>query len=125
MGSMRIFDSGGGGGRPRVAPSETPNPDTQHGRIIDAIKRVYDPEIPVNLYDLGLIYTIDIHGSQVSIKMTLTSPACPEAQTLPRLVQAAAETVEGVESATVDLVWEPRWEKSMMCDEARLELGLM
>lgn len=124
MDSMRIFDSSGGG-RPRVAATPTPDADSPKGRIIEAIKRVYDPEIPVNLYDLGLIYTIDIEGTHAEIKMTLTSPACPEAQTLPRLVQAAAESTGDIETANVELVWEPRWDKSMMCDEALLELGLM
>ncbi len=124
MDPMRIFDSTGGG-RPRVAATPTPDAHTVVGQIIEAIKRVYDPEIPVNLYDLGLIYSIVVEGANADIKMTLTSPACPEAQTLPRLVQAAAETVETIEAAAVELVWEPRWEKSMMCDEALLELGLL
>ena len=124
MDSTRIFDSSGGG-RPRVAATETPNADTVEGQIIEAIKRVYDPEIPVNLYDLGLIYTIAVADGHAEIRMTLTSPACPEAQTLPRLVQGAAETVEGIGSANVELVWEPRWTKEMMCDEAQLELGLL
>ena len=124
MDSIRIFDSSGGG-RPRVAPTETPNADTVEGQIIDAIKQVYDPEIPVNLYDLGLIYSIAVAGGHAEIRMTLTSPACPEAQTLPRLVQGAAETVEEIESANVELVWQPAWTKDMMCDEAQLELGLL
>lgn len=124
MDPIRLFDSSHGG-RPRVAPTETPNPDTVEGQIIDAIKQVYDPEIPVNLYDLGLIYSIDVKEAHAEIRMTLTSPACPEAGTLPRLVQGAAETVEVIDSANVELVWEPRWDKSMMCDEAQLELGLL
>ncbi|MEO1237560.1 MAG: iron-sulfur cluster assembly protein [Planctomycetota bacterium] len=124
MDSIRVFDSSGGG-RPRVAPTETPNADTVEGRIIDAIKRVYDPEIPVNLYDLGLIYSIEVDGPHAEIRMTLTSPACPEAGTLPRLVRGAAETVDAIDSANVELVWEPAWTKSMMCDEAQLELGLL
>lgn len=124
MDSMRIFDSGSGG-RPKVAPTPTPHPDTLEGKIIESIKRVYDPEIPVNLYDLGLIYSITIEDAAAHLRMTLTSPACPEAQNLVRLVQAAAEIVEGIDSASVELVWEPRWDKAMMCDEAKLELGLM
>ncbi|MEM1108975.1 MAG: iron-sulfur cluster assembly protein [Planctomycetota bacterium] len=124
MESIRVFDSSGGG-RPRVAATETPNADTVNGQIIEAIKQVYDPEIPVNLYDLGLIYSIEVTDRHAEIKMTLTSPACPEAGTLPRLVQGAAETVEAIDSTNVELVWEPRWSKAMMCDEAQLELGLL
>ncbi|MEM6393628.1 MAG: iron-sulfur cluster assembly protein [Planctomycetota bacterium] len=124
MSSMRIFDSSGGG-RPRVAPTETPNADTVEGQIIDAIKQVYDPEIPVNLYDLGLIYSIEVQDRHAEIRMTLTSPVCPEAGTLPRLVKGAAETVDLIDSANVELVWEPAWSKDMMCDEAQLELGLL
>lgn len=127
--SMRIFESGGEDRR--VAPSETPEPGTVRGKIIDAIKTVYDPEIPVNLYDLGLIYEIEIGdgggdgGFVVGIRMTLTSPACPEAHTLPEAVRRAALSVGGVREAAVEMVWEPRWSKEMMCDEARLHLGLM
>ncbi len=128
--SMRIFDSGS---QPdRVEPSETPDPESLRGRIIDAIKRVYDPEIPVNLYDLGLIYRIEFDESapadqlvDVTIDMTLTSPACPEAHTLPELVRGAALSVPAVESVEVNMVWEPRWSKDRMCDEAKLHLGLM
>lgn len=122
---MRIFDSGEQ--KNRVPPSETPEPETLRGRIIDAIKAVYDPEIPVNLYDLGLIYTIEIDepARNAHIRMTLTSPACPEAHTLPNLVREAALSVEGIDSASVELVWEPRWAKEMMCDEAKLYLGLI
>lgn len=124
MSSIRVFDSSHGG-RPRVDPTPTPNAETVEGQIIEAIKKVYDPEIPVNLYDLGLIYSIEVEASHAEIRMTLTSPACPEAGTLPRLVQGAAETVDAIDSANVELVWEPRWSKEMMCDEAQLELGLL
>jgi len=122
---VRIFDSGEQ--KNRVPPSQTPDPDSLRGRIIDAIKQVYDPEIPVNLYDLGLIYDIEIDESARStqIRMTLTSPACPEAQTLPNLVRAAALSVDGIDDAQVELVWEPRWNREMMSDEAKLHLGLM
>jgi FeS assembly SUF system protein len=129
--SIRIFDTGGEDRR--VAPSQTPEAGTLRGRIIDAIKTVYDPEIPVNLYDLGLIYEIDIGDGgddtdgavAVGIKMTLTSPACPEAHTLPELVRKAALGVDGVRDVIVEMVWEPRWSRDMMCDEAKLHLGLM
>ncbi|MCL4220486.1 MAG: DUF59 domain-containing protein [Phycisphaerales bacterium] len=122
---MRIFDSGEQ--KNRVPPSQTPEPQTLRGRIIDAIKGVYDPEIPVNLYDLGLIYAIEIDEAARSahIRMTLTSPACPEAHTLPNLVRQAVLLVEDIDSASVELVWEPRWSREMMCDEAKLHLGLI
>ena len=126
---VRIFDSGEERDKQRVAASETPEPQTLRGQIIDAIKAVYDPEIPVNLYDLGLIYSIDIDeaddGAKVRIEMTLTSPACPEAHTLPGLVHDAAASVQGVGEVRVEMVWEPRWSVEMMCDEARLHLGLL
>lgn len=128
--SMRIFDSGNQDNR--VTPSETPDPTSLRGRIIDAIKTVYDPEIPVNLYDLGLVYTIDFDesadapdGVQVDIKMTLTSPACPVAHILPDAVRDAVGSVAGVGEVVVKMVWEPRWSKDMMCDEAKLHLGLL
>ena len=124
---MRIFDSGEAK-NPRYAPaSETVETDPTKRAIIDAIKEVYDPEIPVNLYDLGLIYAIRVSEASRScvINMTLTSANCPEAQTLPGEVQHAAETVEGIDEAHVNIVWDPAWEKSMMSDEAQLHLGLM
>ncbi len=95
-------------------------------KIIHALKLVYDPEIPVNIYDLGLIYAIDLQdGNEVSIQMTLTSPNCPEAQTLPMMVQSAALGVEGVTQVKIDLVWEPPWTKELMSEEAKALLGLI
>lgn len=128
--SLRIFDTARAA-RPRVAPTPTPEPDTLQGRIIDAIKTVYDPEMPVNLYDLGLIYSIRTHENistrehHVEVDMTLTSPACPVAQELPEQVRRAVEALPGVARAEVRVVWEPRWTRERMCDEARLELGLL
>lgn len=93
--------------------------------IILALKRVYDPEIPVNIYDLGLIYTIHVDAEQdVSIEMTLTSPNCPEAQNLPAMAQNAALNVESVNQVSISLVWDPPWTKEMMSQEAKLLLGL-
>lgn len=93
-------------------------------RIVDVLKTVYDPEIPVNIYDLGMIYRIDVNEDHtVEIDMTFTSPACPLADYIFSDVQSKVESVEGVESATVNLVFEPEWDKSMMSEEARLELG--
>ncbi|MBI5447221.1 MAG: DUF59 domain-containing protein [Gammaproteobacteria bacterium] len=95
-------------------------------KIINALKMVYDPELPVNIYDLGLIYRIDINDQQeVAIEMTLTSPHCPEAQTLPGMVQTAALKVESVTQVAIELVWDPPWSKELMSEEARALLGLI
>ena len=94
-------------------------------RIIAALRTVFDPEIPTNIYDLGLIYAIDAVGDHdIAIRMTLTAPGCPVAGILPGQVQQAVESVEGVGRCQVELVWDPPWNKDMMSDEARLELGM-
>ncbi|WGF87283.1 SUF system Fe-S cluster assembly protein [Marinivivus vitaminiproducens] len=94
--------------------------------VIEALKGVYDPEIPVNIYELGLIYKIDIDdGNVVSVAMTLTSPACPVAGSLPGEVEEKVSRVDGVSAAKVDVVWDPPWNPSMMSEEAQLELGMM
>jgi FeS assembly SUF system protein len=93
--------------------------------IVEAIKKVYDPEIPVNIYELGLIYKIDIQeDGNVEITMTLTSPFCPVAGSLPKEVAARASEVEGVKKANVELVFEPAWSMDLMSDEAKLKLNL-
>lgn len=93
--------------------------------IIDAIATVYDPEIPVNIYELGLIYVIDIaDDGRVKVEMTLTAPGCPSAQELPVQVQEAVLGVPGVTACEVDTVWEPPWDPSRMTDEARLQLNM-
>lgn len=93
--------------------------------IIHAIKQVYDPEIPVNVYDLGLIYSLELdEGNNVHIEMTLTSPACPVAGSLPGLVEAAAKSRIEVNDVTVELVWDPPWDKSRMSEEALLQLDM-
>lgn len=93
-------------------------------RIVDVIKTVYDPEIPVNIYDLGLIYKIDLKpDSTVDIDMTFTAPSCPAADFIIEDVRQKVETISGVKFATVNLVFEPIWDKSMMTEEARVELG--
>jgi FeS assembly SUF system protein len=92
-------------------------------RIVKALRRVHDPEIPVNIYDLGLIYDIAVDDAGVAcIRMTLTTPNCPMAEIIPGQVQAAAAAVEGVQSVTVDLVFEPTWQPDMMSEAARLDL---
>ncbi|MDR1097174.1 MAG: iron-sulfur cluster assembly protein [Tannerella sp.] len=94
--------------------------------IVKVLKTVYDPEIPVNIYDLGLIYSVDIDGDKnVTIDMTFTAPNCPAADFILEDVRQKAEAVEGVKSARVNLVFEPEWNRDMMTEEARLELGLL
>jgi FeS assembly SUF system protein len=92
--------------------------------IIDALKKVYDPEIPVNVWDMGLIYDIDISSENVVIKMTFTSPTCPMMEELLEQVRSAAQSVCGDTVVRVDLVWAPPWDLSRMSDQARLELDL-
>jgi FeS assembly SUF system protein len=95
-------------------------------RIVSAIKTCYDPEIPVDIYELGLIYKIEVKpDNSVYVEMTLTSPSCPAAGTLPGDVEGSVKSVEGVTDAIVDVVFEPTWEKSMMSEIAMLELGFM
>lgn len=94
--------------------------------IIDALKTIYDPEIPVDVYELGLIYEVNIDDTQhVEVVMTLTSPNCPVAGSLPQEVQDKVASVEGVAGAHVELVFEPAWDKSFMSEEAMLELGFL
>ena len=94
-------------------------------KVIDALKTVFDPEIPVNIYDLGLIYDIEVkEKNHIRIQMTLTSPGCPVAQTFPGTVEQAVNQVEGVEDCQVELVWEPTWTQERMSEVARLELGI-
>jgi FeS assembly SUF system protein len=95
-------------------------------QVIDTIKTVYDPEIPVNIWDLGLIYKVDISDDHVvDIDMTLTAPSCPSAQELPVEVEQKVRGVFGVEDVFVTVVWEPAWDRSMMSEEAMVELGFM
>jgi FeS assembly SUF system protein len=94
-------------------------------KIVDALRTCYDPEIPVNIYDLGLIYEIKVEPTaEVYIKMTLTAPGCPAALTLPGEVEDKASLVPGVKSVKVDVVWDPPWDTSRMSEAARLQLGL-
>jgi len=94
-------------------------------QIVNALRQVYDPEIPVNIYDMGLIYNLDVRDDgSVEVTMTLTSPACPVAGSLPGEVQMKVESVAGVTAANVELVWDPSWNPSMMSEAARLELGM-
>lgn len=100
--------------------------DALHAAITAALKNVYDPEIPVNIFDLGLIYAINIDDSgNVDLKMTLTTPGCPVAQTFPGTVEATVCNVVGVNSCSVELVWDPPWTMECMSEAAKLQLGLI
>ena len=126
------------GGLPEDSPAHavsqstadiTPDPvkmETIAPKVVEAIKTVYDPEIPVNIFEMGLIYEVIIDASGfVGVKMTLTAPNCPAAQSLPVEVRDKAKSVEGVTDAKVEVVWEPPWTKDMMSDVAKLELGML
>lgn len=105
--------------------TETAEKRELYKKIIDALKTVYDPEIPVNIYDLGLIYNIDIKDDNfVSIDLTLTAPGCPVAHLFPNMVKAAVVAVPEVSDAEVELVWDPPWSQEMMSEAAKLELGM-
>ena len=94
-------------------------------KIIEEIKKIYDPEIPVNIYDLGLIYDIKVEDKNTAkIKMTLTSPNCPVAESLPKEVKDGIMQVEGIDKVDLDLVWDPPWNKDRMSEAAKLELNL-
>ena len=93
-------------------------------KVINEIKKIYDPEIPVNIYELGLIYDIIINKKHVSVKMTLTTPNCPVAESLPKEVKDSIMQLDEVDKVELDLVWEPPWDKSMMSEAAKLELKL-
>ena len=94
-------------------------------RVIEAVKKIYDPEIPVNIYELGLIYKIEVdEKNKVNVDMTLTSPNCPVAESLPKNVKENIMKVEGVSDVNLNLVWEPPWDKDRMSEAAKLELNL-
>ena len=93
-------------------------------KVIAEIKKIYDPEIPVNIYELGLIYDISIKDKDVSVKMTLTTPNCRVAESLPKEVKDSIMEIKEVKKVDLDLVWEPPWDKSMMSEAAKLELNL-
>jgi FeS assembly SUF system protein len=111
-------------GQPLIRPSTTDHP--LYDSVVEACRGVYDPEIPVNIYDLGLVYTVDITAeNDVNIMMTLTAPGCPVAGEMPGWVAGAIEPLPGVRHVDVDLTWDPPWGMEMMSDEARLEHGFM
>jgi len=94
-------------------------------KIVATLKTVYDPEIPVNIYDLGLIYNIEVKEGQIDLTMTLTAPNCPAADFIVEDVRMKMEAIEGVESVNINIVFEPAWEQEMMSEEAKLELGFL
>lgn len=120
-----------GGGKPEAgetgetaAPASDDRPLAE--RVVEALRQIYDPEIPVNIYELGLIYGVEVDdANNVEVTMTLTTPHCPVAETMPDEVRTKVLAVEGVNAVDVDLVWNPPWDMSRMSDEARLELGLL
>ncbi len=108
--------------RPDQGGSRVPSRD----QLIEALRRVHDPEIPVNIYDLGLIYRLEVdERGRVEIDMTLTSPACPVAGTLPQEVGRVIDALPGVEESVIHLVWSPAWSEQRMSEEAQLQLGLL
>ena len=120
MGSGESEEFKASAGKPLVAGVQIASEES----VIDAIRTVYDPEIPVNIYELGLIYDIAVDKNNISVKMTLTSPNCPVAESLPKEVKDSIMQLEEVDKVDLDLVWEPPWDKSMMSEAAKLELNL-
>lgn len=111
-------------GAPLIKPSSTEHP--LFDAVVEACRTVYDPEIPVNIYELGLVYTIEINDEgDVLVIMTLTAPGCPVAGEMPGWLADAIEPLPGVKSVNVEMTWDPPWGMEMMSDEARLELGFM
>ena len=111
--------------KPAEVPATAPGGEV-HDAIIDQLKTIYDPEIPVNLYDLGLIYNVEVGpDAHALVTMTLTTPHCPVAESMPGEVEMQVASVPGVMSAEVVLVWHPPWDPSKMSDEAKLELGML
>lgn len=110
--------------QPAASPSTEPGGDL-YDAVIAALKDIYDPEIPVNIYDLGLIYNVEINDGHVHVTMTLTTPHCPVAESMPGEVELRVGSVPGVGDCEVHLVWDPPWSPESMSDEARLELGML
>lgn len=105
-------------------PMQQSDDATKH-KIIDVLRLIYDPEIPVNIYDLGLIYDIRVQGLSAEIAMTLTTPNCPVADSLPNKVEEAVRGLDEIDEARVELTWDPPWSPALLSDETRLELGLL
>nr|WP_315458459.1 SUF system Fe-S cluster assembly protein [uncultured Sphingorhabdus sp.] len=110
--------------KPAAPAANEPDGDLYEA-VITALKEIYDPEIPVNIYDLGLIYNVEINDGHAVVSMTLTTPHCPVAESMPGEVELRVGAVPGIGDAEVNLVWEPAWSPANMTDEARLELGML
>jgi len=105
---------------------ESINQTIIEAEVIEALRTIFDPEIPVNVYELGLIYLVEVSGEgAVAIRMTLTSPHCPAVQSMPAEIEAKVRTISGVTDVSIDLVWDPPWDQSKMSEAARLQLGMM
>ncbi len=107
-----------------TVPADAPGGEV-HDAVIAALRDIFDPEIPVNIYDLGLIYGVEVDEGHVTVSMTLTTPHCPVAETMPGEVEMRVMNVPGVATAEVNLVWDPAWDPGKMSDEAKLELGML
>jgi len=116
-----------GGSRPPVRPPDEPGSGLDlYEQVIEALKEIYDPEIPVNIYELGLIYNVEVSDDgDAKIVMTLTTPHCPVAESMPGEVELRVCAVPGIRTADVELVWDPPWDPQKMSDEAKLELGML
>ena len=111
--------------QPLPEPAEAPG-GALYEAVIEALKEIYDPEIPVNIYELGLIYGIEVaEGGHAAVAMTLTTPHCPVAESMPAEVELRVSAVPGIATCDVNLVWDPPWDPGKMSDEARLELGML
>ncbi len=105
---------------------QPPSKDELQARVVEMLRTIYDPEMPVNIYDLGLVYNLDVQPSgEVNVRMTLTAPNCPVAQSFPQNVQEILMCVPGVSDVKVELVWEPPWSRDCMSEAARLQLGML
>jgi FeS assembly SUF system protein len=112
--------------KPASPAGDAPGADALYEAVIEALKDIYDPEIPVNIYDLGLIYDVEITPEHhAKVKMTLTTPHCPVAESMPGEVELRVGAVPGIGDAEVELVWDPPWDPQKMSDEAKLELGML
>ena len=125
LGRKRDYLEGFLAAQPSGLPATEPGGDLYEA-VIDALKEIFDPEIPVNIYDLGLIYGVDISPeASVAVTMTLTTPHCPVAESMPGEVELRVSSVPGVRDAEVNLVWDPPWDPQKMSDDAKLELGML
>ncbi|TRW17246.1 SUF system Fe-S cluster assembly protein [Glacieibacterium frigidum] len=125
VGSERQPDYLEGFLREKPAPSGEAPGGELYEAVLDALRSIFDPEIPVNIYDLGLIYGVEIDEGHATVQMTLTTPHCPVAETMPGEVEMRVMSVPGIATCEVNLVWDPAWDPGKMSDEAKLELGML